>query len=130
MVEVTARRASLTIPGRFPSLNEYVAAGRRNRYQSAKIKQTETTRAARAAAGIAPFSCPVRVSFLWVEPNRRRDLDNVAFSKKFILDGLVAAGVLVDDSPRYVVGLQDAFEYDKTNPRVEVVIEECDETSR
>ena len=122
-----ARRASLTIRGRFPSLNEYINACRRNRYRANTMKKRETTRAAVAARGVRPFHKPVRVRFLWIEKDKRRDLDNIAFAKKFVLDGLVSAGVLENDNAAHVVGLRDEFAYDKQNPRVEVVIEECDD---
>ena len=55
----------------------------------------------------------------------RRDVDNIAFAHKFILDGLVSAGVLEGDSRKYVIGLQDEFpEPDPDNPRVEITITE------
>lgn len=87
-------RAGMVIEGRFPSLNDYVDAERANRHVGAKMKRRETARAEAAAIaqGLPRFAGPVAVRFLWVEPNRRRDLDNVAFAKKFVLDGLVAAG--------------------------------------
>jgi len=113
---------SLTIHGRFPSLNEYVNAERRNRYAGAAIKHKETERVKRAARKLPHVDVPVRVAFLWVEKDKRRDVDNVAFAKKFILDGLVAAGVLDNDDPAHVRGFSDAFAYDKNEPRVEVEI--------
>lgn len=120
-------RAGLVIEGRFPSLNDYVDAERRNRYRAADIKrrQTERVRLEAVAQGVPHFEGPVVVRFLWVEPTRRRDLDNVAFAKKFVLDGLVAAGVLDGDGQRFVVGLQDLFEVDPARPRVMVEVEDA-----
>lgn len=113
-----------TIEGRFPSLNDYVDAERRNRFAAAKMKrrETERARAAAAASGIPAFTGRVTVRFLWVEPNRRRDLDNVAFAKKFVLDGMVAAGVIEGDGQSHVVGLADLFEIDPVRPRVVVEV--------
>lgn len=112
-----------TIPGRFPSLNDYIKAERANARYAASMKHDETDRVANAAFGLPHFQCPVIVSFKWVEPNMRRDVDNIAFAHKFILDGLVKAGALKGDSRKYVVGLQDDFsEVDPDNPRVEVMI--------
>jgi Holliday junction resolvase RusA-like endonuclease len=117
----------LVIRGRMPGLNEYVRAERTSRYEAARIKREWTELAGIEAArqGLPPFDGPVEVSFLWVEPNRRRDLDNVAFAKKFVLDGLVRAGVIPDDSPRHVVGLSDRFAYDGRDPRVEVEVRDA-----
>ena len=125
--------ARLVIPGRFPSLNEYVSAERANRSYAASIKRRETKRVKVAARDglrteggeLIRFVNPVVVSFKWVEPNARRDVDNIAFAHKFILDGLVDAGVLENDSRKCVIGLQDEFpEPDPDNPRVEVMIME------
>ena len=116
--------AGLIIPGRFPSLNDYIAAERKNRHIAAKMKRDETKRVADIAANsdMPTFDKPVHVYFAWVEPNRRRDIDNIAFAHKFILDGLVDAGVLKGDSQKYVTGLVDRFRVDKDNPRVSVLI--------
>ena len=116
--------AGLIIPGRFPSLNDYIAAERRNRHIAAKMKREETKRVADIAANLdmPTFEKPVHVYFAWVEPNRRRDIDNIAFAHKFILDGLVDAGVLKGDSQKYVTGSVDRFRVDKDNPHVSVLI--------
>ena len=117
-------RASFTIRGRMPSLNEYVDRERANRFAGAKMKRAETERAGleAVAQGVPRFPGPVAVTFTWVEANRRRDLDNVAFAKKFILDGLVRAGVIDSDSPRHVVALEDRFACDPARPRIEVEV--------
>lgn len=116
--------AGLIIPGRFPSLNDYIAAERRNRHIAAKMKREETKRVSDIAANsdMPTFQKPVHVYFTWVEPNRRRDIDNIAFAHKFILDGLVDAGVLKGDSQKYVTGFVDLFRVDKDNPHVSVLI--------
>ncbi len=116
--------AGMIIPGRFPSLNDYIAAERRNRHIAAKMKRDETKRVADIAANsdMPTFQKPVHVYFTWVEPNRRRDIDNIAFAHKFILDGLVDAGVLNGDSQKYVTGFVDLFRVDKDNPHVSILI--------
>lgn len=116
--------AGMIIQGRFPSLNDYIAAERRNRHIAAKMKRDETKRVADIAANsdMPTFQKPVHVYFTWVEPNKRRDLDNIAFAHKFILDGLVKAGVLNGDSQKYVTGFVDLFRVDKDNPHVSILI--------
>lgn len=67
--------------------------------------------------------------FIWTKDRTRRDLDNQATS---ILDALVAAGVIPDDSMKYVISLQVEFMgVDKNDPRAEVTIrkEEDDDES-
>ena len=58
------------------------------------------------------FDRPVIIHYRWIEPNRRRDKDNVAFAKKFIQDSLVHAGVLVNDGWNQIEGFTDDFAVD------------------
>ncbi len=53
--------------------------------------------------------------------NRRRDVDNI--NQKFILDGLVKAGVIADDSIKVIGQVEAIPDYDSQNPRVEIEIE-------
>ena len=73
------------------------------------------------------FTGPVSLHFNWVEKNKKRDLDNICFAKKFILDALVTAQVITDDSWSYVNGFTDSFDVDPEYPRIEVTIEEIEE---
>jgi len=47
--------------------------------------------------------------FTWIEPNRKRDPDNIAAGRKFIFDSLVAAGILKSDGWSCVGGWHDSF---------------------
>lgn len=58
-------------------------------------------------------SGPVILNIEWHEKTKRRDADNIASAKKFILDALVKTGVLVDDSRKYVKGFYDVIIDDK-----------------
>lgn len=114
------------IPGELTDLNTYINAERTNRFKAAAIKKAETARVA-LEAGQARLPIitvyPVTIAFRWFTKDLRKDTDNVAFAKKFILDGLVVAGVLTGDGRRHVAGFDyEAFSVDKENPRVEVTI--------
>lgn len=67
---------------------------------------------------------PITLTFTWYEENRRRDLDNIAFAKKFILDALVKNHTIAGDGWKYVRGYSDCFHVDSDNPRIEVKISE------
>lgn len=56
--------------------------------------------------------------------HRRRDVDNLLLTPKFINDGFVEADVIVDDNGERLRLMFQPFEYDKLNPRVEIVIRE------
>lgn len=64
----------------------------------------------------------VMVRFEWHERTKKRDADNIASAKKFILDALVKMRVLEDDSRKYVKGFYDAIVDDKADfVKVELV---------
>ena len=118
--------ATFVIRGAFPGLNEYTEECRRHRKAGARMKERQTARAALAASSMPRFRKPVTILFQWVERDRRRDHDNVAFAKKFILDGLKGAGVIEDDKPRFFLGYTDVFLYDRDRPRVVVTVTDDD----
>ena len=115
----------LIIPGTLPGLNEYISAERTNKHKAAALKrQTERLISLMAATQLKGLrlSRPVIMRYLWVEPNRRRDKDNIAFAKKFVQDALVSCGYLPDDGWRQIEHFTDDFAVDAKNPRVEVTI--------
>ena len=73
------------------------------------------------AGNLSPIRQPVFFKFLWLEKNRKRDLDNIAFAKKFILDALVRKGVLPTDNQSVVKGFTDNFDIsDKSGVLVKI----------
>ena len=97
------------IPFRLPGLNEFLRAAKGNKYQAARIKKCVDQDIALVLKGRVKE--PVHATFVWLEPNRRRDKDNVAFGKKFILDALQKKGVLPNDNNKWVSGFTDEFVY-------------------
>lgn len=96
---------TIRINMRLPCLNEYTRACRSSRYAGATMKK-DAERAVMAyvrASHAEQASDPCVIVMVFHEPNRRRDADNVEFARKFILDGLVAAGVIAGDSPAHVL---------------------------
>ncbi len=115
----------IVIPGRLPGLNEIIAAAKSHyaKYSTEKKAYTEEV-AWLAKQARLPKLEKVYLFITWFEPDRRRDPDNIMTGQKFILDGLVAAGVLPNDSQKYIAGIVHRFRVDRKNPRVEVVIED------
>lgn len=54
--------------------------------------------------------------------HRRRDFDNLLLTPKFFNDGFVIAGVLSDDNGEKLKLEFNPFQYDKENPRVEIIM--------
>jgi len=126
------KNSILFIPRLLPGLNEIIAAakvrkGSYSRYAELKSEvETEICLYIREQR-LSLFECPVWLNFTWIEPNKRRDKDNVAAGgRKFILDSLVRDGVIRSDGWRYVVGWIDRFEIQKTKPGVFVEIKESE----
>ncbi len=109
-----------TIPGSLTDLNTYINAERSNRFQAAKIKKAETARVAELVRGLTPVQKIRVMTCYWYTESDRKDADNTCYGIKFIMDGLVLAGVLPDDSRKYTGSIVHHFATDKDNPRVEV----------
>jgi Holliday junction resolvase RusA-like endonuclease len=109
------------IEGRLPGLNEIIEAAKSHFGAYAKMKEEHTTAITWLAKKLPAYKRVVLV-ITWYEPDRRRDPDNIMAGQKFILDGLVAAGTIPNDSQKYVRGIVHRFKVDRKNPRVEVEI--------
>lgn len=122
----------LIIQGQLPGANAYIDACHRNKHLANKLKhQAESTVmwAAKSQLRGVRFNGPVIMHYTWVEPNRRRDKDNIVFAKKFVQDALVRDGVLANDGWAQIKGFSDDFAVDRKRPRVEVeILEVKDET--
>lgn len=108
-------RQEFTIKDRMPNLNDYVNALKKHRNAGDDMRDEwhDVVVQECRVAGLGRFTEPVFIEFNWYEPNYKRDIDNVAFAKKFILDGLQKAGVLQNDNYRWVKGFSDKFHYRK-----------------
>ena len=101
------------IPMKLPSLNEYIRAcgvwkGKWNKgNQMKKDCQNEMSYFFNK---LPVFEKPIEIHFIWVEANKKRDYDNIAFAKKFILDALQKCGKLKNDNRKYVTNFHDSFE--------------------
>lgn len=121
----------LTIWGTLPGLNEFIDANRRNYHAGAKLKkeaQFLVVMAARKSLKRWRPEGPVYMTYRWFEPNKKRDMDNIAAGgRKIIQDALVEAGVLKNDGWNDIAGFRDEFYVDKKEPRIEVEIEEVNQ---
>lgn len=114
-----------TIQGELTDFNTFDKKARTHKFQASAIKRDETNRVAWECKK-TPFKpitkFPVDITFVWYCKDRRRDKDNIIFAKKFILDGLVKAGVIPDDGWNEIGDITDVVTLDKVNPRIEVYL--------
>lgn len=117
----------IIIPLPLASLNTAVNANRTNRYKGAKMKKENTHKCylytKKAMNDGVSFTFPCKLKFTWIVPNKRKDPDNIASAKKYILDGMQKAGFMKNDNLNYIIGLEDVFIVDKDRTSV-VIIEE------
>lgn len=104
---------TVMIHGKLPTANEYIDACRKNRYAAAKMKREAENLIMGQAFRLMKITKKVTIRLVWFEETRKRDPDNVAFAKKFILDALQRIGKLQNDNSRWIAGFEDAFVYGK-----------------
>ncbi|MHC4536082.1 MAG: RusA family crossover junction endodeoxyribonuclease [Planctomycetota bacterium] len=111
-----------TIQGELPDFNSIVEASKQHWAQYYAFKQQYTTLVWLCArAALKPFQeFPIDFSIHWYCKDKRKDKDNISAGKKFILDGLIKAGIIPSDSWRHVGDFEDRFYLDRVNPRIVV----------
>ena len=117
----------LDLEGSLPAINEIIANSKTHWSKYSRIKKNNTSVVALACLSqrIKPIEKSVKILFSHYCKNKRRDPDNVAGgSQKIILDGLVKAEILKNDTFEFVNSLHHEFELDKKNPRIEVFLYE------
>lgn len=117
----------IELPFRLPSLNNYIDICRRNKFEASNFKKGVegdiiwAIRKAKTPKILTPF----KITYTWIEKNKKRDIDNVSSAKKYILDALQNAGIILNDSPKFYIAHEDKFIYDKEKgDRVIIEIEE------
>lgn len=106
---------------KLPSLNDYIRVCRCNKYQANKFKSEIEQEIGLRLVKMPKWTKPIKIKFHWIEGNKKRDLDNICFAKKFILDAMVKYRKLTDDNRNYVYAFEDSFEYgEKTKVILEV----------
>lgn len=124
---------TFVIEGRLDGLNEYTAECRKLAKGGGACKRKNEAKVKKAIrnARVKPMKTPVLVHIEWIEGMKEgatrfvpRDKDNIRFAAKFVLDALVAEGIIKDDGWHHVAEIADSFRINKENPRVIVTVEE------
>lgn len=106
-----------------PTLNEYINAERTNKYIASSIKKKATEICRISSSVLYGLSDPellYDVKVHYIVPNNKIDSDNLYFGIKFILDGMVKAGVLKDDSRKYIRNIESSIETIKDKYLIQV----------
>lgn len=123
------KKKKFTIDDELMDLNKFISANRYGKFYGNRVKQNETNKVKdvilQNIEALQPLKFPITLHYTWVTNNRRKDKDNIAFAKKFVQDGMVAAGLLPNDGWNEIEDFTDSFIVDKGHARVEVVIKEA-----
>ena len=120
------RKEAFTVQGELPDLNTIIKESKRGRgnwqpYND--LKHEYTIRVMAACRGIEPFN-KIDIDIEWICKNKRKDKDNIMAGTKFVLDGLVVAGIIDNDGWKEIGHITHGFIVDKENPRVLVELTE------
>ncbi len=110
------------IEGKFPGMNNIVAASKAHYALYSKMKKENTEIFRVATQNFEKFTEPVEITFTWFYKNIRRDPDNMMAAQKFALDGMVAAGVIPNDTGKEIASLIHNFIHGEKDG-VEITIE-------
>lgn len=117
---------TLIIIGELAKLNEHDNANRINRFVGAKLKKDMTETVSLQASPLKPITKPAIMRFHWYISSKH-DPDNVAFAKKYILDGLIHAQKLPNDNQQWIHGFSDSFHrISKGNEKIIIDIEDSE----
>lgn len=108
----------------FPNWNKYIEAERSNKYWANNIKKQEKQYVKLLCRNMKPIeNYPVTIVVTKYVKNRNTDVDNIRI--KGLLDGLVDAGILKNDSLKYIkkVILQAEVSNTKTGIELEIIEE-------
>ncbi len=119
--------SSFFVSGPLPGMNEIVAAaksgrGKGNAYSRQKALWTSLVAHAARKAKLGHYAAPVSIHCLWREGSARRDPDNIHAGVKFVLDGLVEAGVVSGDGRRHIAAVMHDVVTVAENPGVTIQI--------
>lgn len=110
-----------------PGLNELLTAALNNRhtYGSMKKKWGGVVALYARSQGFMPIGGPAHFEIECVEPNRRRDPDNlVGGAQKVIFDALQEANLLENDGWEHVLSISSSWRVDKGRCGVQLTVRE------
>lgn len=107
-----------------PALNEYINKERGSKMGAAQIKKKVTTniRWEILSQKVKRVDDLIDLKLFWIQPNNKKDPDNVFFGIKFILDAMVAAGVIEQDGRKNIRNIFNHIETQKGKTQVIVEI--------
>lgn len=110
--------AEFFIEGELPTMNEIIRDSKKHWAAYANSKKVNTGLVSFSARGIEPIDEQVNVHCHWILKDRRKDKDNITAGQKYIFDGVVEAGILVNDGWQEIGDIHHSFAVDRQRPGV------------
>lgn len=119
---------SYTVKGVLATLNDHDKANRANRFVGAKMKKDNTEYVMYQLLNKKKITKPCILTFNWLVSSKC-DFDNICFARKYILDGMIKAGILPDDNQNWVKGFGGDYftKVNKGEEKIIIEVEELDE---
>lgn len=99
---------TLTLIGQLPRMNKLAGDQRKWAYANLKKQAEAYIGYEIKAQKLKPIDFAY-FSFIWFEPNKKFNPDNISSSQKFVFDALVTGGILKNDGWSEVLGLKHDF---------------------
>ena len=117
------------IDQQLPGLNDIIDAARTHWAVSANQKKDSDNIVMWSIKkhNIKPYDKKIDIHIYFICQDRRRDKDNIMAAQKFILDGMVAGGIIPNDGWNFVGGLSYSFKVDRDNPHIKVTLQPSEE---
>jgi len=113
------RKIKIILPFIPPTINKYIGRSNIWEYQKDKKKIHEAIRLSTIGKRYNISKCKMVITY-YFKDKRRHDPSNY---DKAIMDGLVEANIITDDNYGVITEFTTKGDYDKNNPRTEIVIE-------
>lgn len=119
----------LRIFPRLDGLNELIAANRTHWSKGRALKEANEALVHLAITRdkLQPITGRFNMKILWLEKDSARDPDNILSAKKYILDALQQAHIIVNDNQKNLTGLTEQWDVAKKEEKPGVYIEITEE---
>ena len=107
-------QVTFKIETELPTLNEYINAERTNKYIASAMKKKYTNICAMYARQIPKQEDKLYdLAIHWVVTDNRKDADNIYAGSKFLIDGMVEAGIIPNDGRKNIRNISHSIETGK-----------------
>ena len=117
------KQIKITLPFIPPTINKYIGRSNIWQYQADKKKVHQAIKLLTVGKRYNISKCEMTIIY-YFKDKRRHDPSNY---DKALMDGLVEANVIIDDNYGVINKFTTIGDYDKDNPRTEIIIEILEE---